>query len=477
MNNIRNLESYKKKHFTKTNQSKEKEMKFKEQLAKAQKFLILSSSDGISNMNHIELKKHSKKSNVFNLINDRLIANISACRGDITDLPNVRSIECNNFKFLFDETREITVNSRYLENLEKFKISLTPEFLKNNELKNRHLIEEFHRTVDLNRKYNDSDIYISIKKKINSREIGEADMKNKRLRTLKIKACVLKFDKKLSNKIILQKLPLTINQLKDAFKNYRKSDIEKVVTEKRGIHKKKDSIRTLENLEYIRSILKDSDKRLTIKEIQNRFQNEKLGFKCSKSIVHKMITEDLGFKFGLSKAEHQNKNSFKNKVYRFDSVGRILHSFVNNHLVISIDETGFSDYIEKNKLWHDPTGKCKMKISKKKQSVTLSLLLAVSEEKILYYYIVEGPVTSVIYMNFIKMMLIDYDLYDSIRQVTIIMDNARIHRAAAVKYIMINSRKIHFLFTAAYSPEINFIENVFNRIKNRYRKSVYETNK
>ena len=57
------------------------------------------------------------------------------------------------------------------------------------------------------------------------------------------------------------------------------------------------------------------------------------------------------------------------------------------------------------------------------------------------------------------------------------MDNARIHKAAMVKQFMTTTPRVKFIFTAAYSPEINYIENVFNRIKRKFKQSQYEPNK
>jgi len=57
------------------------------------------------------------------------------------------------------------------------------------------------------------------------------------------------------------------------------------------------------------------------------------------------------------------------------------------------------------------------------------------------------------------------------------MDNARIHKSLMIKEFMALKSKIKFIFTAAYSPEINFIENIFNRIKRNFNKEKFETNK
>jgi len=178
-------------------------------------------------------------------------------------------------------------------------------------------------------------------------------------------ACILKFENSFSNSDIAKKLPLSENQLKDAFSKYKKLDFADILIEKRGAHKKKISLRTNENINLIRNIITNAEKKLTPKQNLERFQNENTDVKCSKSLIHKIIKEDLGLKYGISKAEHAIKNSDYNKAYRTFAVMNIVEAFIEDDIVISIDETGFSSYVDNAKLWFDPLGKSKLKISKK----------------------------------------------------------------------------------------------------------------
>ena len=442
------------KYIRRTAKGKRIEQKLREQLVEAQKMLILCSIDKIRDMSHTELKKHAKKSNVFCILSDGYIKDFTSSGGKTINDQNIISLEGSHYKNVISKNKLSLDPQFFIGLLDDIRTKLSPEFIKDEKQVNKKLLKIFYDTINLNDNGVVDETRLEIKKKIDNNEISESNDKIKRLRVLKQIACSLKFNEKLSNKAILKKLPLTMNQLKDAFKNYKGLDLNKIIVEQRGAHNKQNCIRTAENLEFIKNFIENSDKHLTVKEVQEHFQHNKLGFKCSKSVVHKIMTEDLGLKFGISKAEHENKNSERNKAYRCYSSCHIISALASDHLVISIDETGFSDYIEKNKLWHDATGKLKMKISKKRQSVTLSLLLAVTQNKVLYYYIVEGAVTAIIYLNFLKMMLWEFELHHTYRRITIIMDNARIHKAAMVKQFMTTTPRVKFIFTVAYSPEL-----------------------
>ena len=62
---------------------------------------------------------------------------------------------------------------------------------------------------------------------------------------------------------------MTRNQLKNAIQKYNGATLGQVLVEKRDIHKWKDTIRTSDNLEYIRNILLDSDSPLILKKCQS----------------------------------------------------------------------------------------------------------------------------------------------------------------------------------------------------------------
>ena len=57
-----------------------------------------------------------------------------------------------------------------------------------------------------------------------------------------------------------------------------------------------------------------------------------------------------------------------------------------------------------------------------------------------------------------------------------IIDNARIHRNA-ILYEYSAEKKIDVFLTPKYSPEINFIEHIFNKIKKKYRRKKKVQNK
>ena len=76
-----------------------------------------------------------------------------------------------------------------------------------------------------------------------------------------------------------------------------------------------------------------------------------------------------------------------------------------------------------------------------------------------------------IYLSFLKNMCKAVWRYIPRRgKISILMDNARFHKAAIIKDYMVDKADYNLIYMPAYSPELNFIENVFNRIKQRYHK-------
>ena len=141
-----------------------------------------------------------------------------------------------------------------------------------------------------------------------------------------------------------------------------------------------------------------SNRPLSVKEAQKEFENEILGHKISKSFMYQLIKEDCGLKYGVPKRQLKGKNSDNNKSYRIHVIRTISSRMLDDHLFVSIDETGFSDYINKIKIWYDPSDNFKMKLQQKSQTVTFSLLLAATQNQIVGYFVVQGAVNSIVYL-------------------------------------------------------------------------------
>jgi len=185
--------------------------------------------------------------------------------------------------------------------------------------------------------------------------------------------------------------------------------------------------------------------------------------------IYKYINNKISFG-SIYNILKTNNITYK-RVYRretYKTKEQILHSkkeFKNNSHIsdflnaISIDECHFNDVMYYNRAYSLKNDKIidyrKHKSNKNKKS----LLLAISNNNILNYIIVDGSITSNIFKNFISLFT----------NKTIILDNAPIHHSKIVKELA-NNLNNHLLFIPPYTPEYNPIEYIFSKIKNNYRK-------
>jgi transposase len=96
----------------------------------------------------------------------------------------------------------------------------------------------------------------------------------------------------------------------------------------------------------------------------------------------------------------------------------------------------------------------------------MSLISAISEDRIISNQIVEGAVDGMLFENFIYHTLLSIrnnkDLCE--RKVVIFLDNATIHKTKHL-YDTAMKFKVIILFNAAYSPWLNPVEQFFRYLK------------
>lgn len=78
------------------------------------------------------------------------------------------------------------------------------------------------------------------------------------------------------------------------------------------------------------------------------------------------------------------------------------------------------------------------------------------------------------YLNFVCKTLDEMDLYEEMKGYYLIMDNAPIHTAQQINDI-ITERGYKCVHLPAYSPELNPIENFWSIVKNKVKRSIFET--
>jgi transposase len=137
----------------------------------------------------------------------------------------------------------------------------------------------------------------------------------------------------------------------------------------------------------------------------------------------------------------------------------------NDNLIdyISIDETSFCINNLKNYGYSKSNKEIKKLIKHKHNKERYSLLAAINKSKIVAYEIYKDSLDAVKYKNFIEINK------NKFINKTIIQDNVRLHHAKIVKEFA-KENNIIMKYIPAYTPEFNPIEQVFNQIKNNFRK-------
>lgn len=280
----------------------------------------------------------------------------------------------------------------------------------------------------------------------------------------------LKFSKGFSRSKIVKILPLTLNQLKKSFQEFKKGKSREEFVENRGRHKVLSKIIGNDKLMRAKEWLSKRNAHFTIRELHSVMSESFSNQAISISRVYRLIKSELNFKYHSLKPNHVEKNSEKNKIYRYWFVHFVMNALSGDELVIAIDETSLSSYHSKIKAW-DHELLFEMKSKEFTTGIpNISLLLASSQEKIIAYYMVEGSIDSITFLDFMNRLFELVSTSDKTmrRMIRFTIDNAKIHNSLLLQSFY-REKGISVIYTPKYSPEVHFIEGVLERIKKVYR--------
>jgi transposase len=266
-------------------------------------------------------------------------------------------------------------------------------------------------------------------------------------------------------------LIILANNLYQRYKNYQKvesiiqvskSTIQRWVTNLNYYLKQKEKqVRerklSQDIINFIFKLL-EKYKQIQLKEIQN-YIIEQFNKRFSLTSISKYIRE-IGYSRKLISRRHYNKsiddiinkqNIFKNE---------ILNEKLDN--IISIDESYFYYNETLNYGWSRKGEKCIIQKPFKRNKH--SLLMAISNKKIIKYYITPKSINKEIYLDFLKKI--------NLENKSLLADNVAFHKSKEVlNYIKEKNSKM--IFIPPYSPEFNPIEFVFSEIKRKIRKQQF----
>jgi transposase len=174
----------------------------------------------------------------------------------------------------------------------------------------------------------------------------------------------------------------------------------------------------------------------------------------SKRIIYKILKRNnVTCKKVQTHKYPYSKNKFNKDV---DKLRKLIKCRKNR--IISVDETSIDFIVPSNYGWSKKGTKCTLKISNKRYRV--SLLIAISKNKIVNYHIKEGSFKGVDFNDFMNETVNINGHY------RYLMDNATIHH----NKLMDLDIKSKIIYNLPYYPEFNPIEYFFNTLKKEVRK-------
>lgn len=149
----------------------------------------------------------------------------------------------------------------------------------------------------------------------------------------------------------------------------------------------------------------------------------------------------------INKKKHNNQ--VKELLKKVKSIGQ------DN--IISVDESHYYLNMSPNYGWNYSGEKVTFE-NKTNNRLGISLITAISNNKVICSTINRGSVNSSVFIEFMK------KLNRKVKNKSILVDNAPVHRSKKVKEYM-KDKSHKFLYNVPYNPKTNPIEQVFNKSK------------
>ena len=234
-----------------------------------------------------------------------------------------------------------------------------------------------------------------------------------------------------------------------------KSTVNRWINSLKLIHKKRNNKYSIDIINYIIKIVKNNP----FTNIKYLYQSILSIFKIkiSFSKIYNIL-KDNNFSYKRTKEAKYNKNinELNHKRELFDEQLTTL----STDDIISIDETYIYESMTPYYGW-SLKGQTIKKFVKSNQQ-KYSILMAISNNKIISYKYVKGNIDSFIFCDFIN------QLNKTMSNKYFLMDNVSFHKSNNIRTI-INNANNQILFIPPYSPDYNPIEMVFSKMKKIYK--------
>jgi len=185
----------------------------------------------------------------------------------------------------------------------------------------------------------------------------------------------------------------------------------------------------------------------------------KFNINISKSYIYKILKDNgITNKRKTVRFIYKNLDDFNNKKNEYKEKIKA----IDKNKIISIDETHIDNHIHQNYGWSKKGEKIvEEKYTSKKHRLTM--LCAISNKRIIHYKLIKGSAFGTDFNEFMKEIINKRP-----KEKILLLDNAGIHHNKLLKKY-INRTSYTLQYNYPYSPELNPIELLFNKIKSKLK--------
>ena len=169
----------------------------------------------------------------------------------------------------------------------------------------------------------------------------------------------------------------------------------------------------------------------------------------------------------------EERNSLANKEYRYWYMIQFIKALWNDRKIVSIDETAFN-YQQSMFFHYAPKGQVISYHRTSQRTKNVSCLLAVNQDGLEQSLFIDGACDATIFFHFITVLVesdVKYSEPNRRKRPLLIFDNVPFHHVKELHYYLAH-HEVDVLFTPSYSPMMNPVEFMNQRIKHHLQDAV-----
>jgi len=215
---------------------------------------------------------------------------------------------------------------------------------------------------------------------------------------------------------------------------------------------------------------------LSLHKIKILYQREDPSFEFSIETLRRFLKQNMRFTYKSVCCRYRTAFTEKNKYLKMTFLKEVTKLIQNESVIIYLDESGLGGVKSRKKVWVSKVDD--KPVPQNKQFKRVNLLAAISANRVISYMLVNENVNSDIMIEFFKKIMkrleddIEYSSALEEGRIYFLQDNAQIHKSEQIRTFY-RKHKLNILFTSSYSPEYNFAEQLFMKIKRSYHDTTF----